>query len=445
MKFLTKIVRNKILPITCNDAGSIGPIFAMCLIPTVVLLGGSLDISRALTAKYQLQNAVDLAAIAAVSVPDTASSEQIARANSQLAVFEAEHTAGVSVASTNVESDGDHVTVTASAKIKTTLLSLINIREIDVDVRAESLGQQTVTETVTASPCAMVMDPHGFRTFQLDSPSKMNAGTCEVDVLSDNSNAAWIHSPSSTSFKRICIKGGTSGSMAGVAVNCNAPIGDPVAATLPSVTVPSACTYTNATLTGSYTPTQVSGVTVLCGNNTFGGNTLTLSPGLYIIKDGKLSITAKTSQRQWRDLLSRQLQLRVLHELPLGRGLRRRLQSSDLGYLQGLADLRGQRSRLPEAGQDHQHRQAEHGRHLLHAEPRPDLGLDLRLVRLQVLDLHENLEAHLELEVPVDALPELHYRDDFDDEPELDPADELKSSREHIDGWAGQAGPPIGF
>ncbi len=68
------------------EKGTVAVLFGLALIPVALAAGISIDYARALTARHQLQNAADAAAIAGARIPATANQN---RANAARIAFEA--------------------------------------------------------------------------------------------------------------------------------------------------------------------------------------------------------------------------------------------------------------------------------------------------------------------------------------------------------------------
>jgi hypothetical protein len=170
----------------------------------------------------------------------------------------------------------------------------VALAENGVSVKVHS--RATCTEDLGPPACISVMDPTATEAFKLDSTSAFNAGTCTVNVQSSAAVAARAISTSSTKFSKICAMGGVQGNTASLNMVAGCPsISDPWANAMPTVDIPAGCNSSGASRSGTYSVTPgSSGVYTFCGNNTLGGSKVTLNPGLYIVKDGALTLSAST-------------------------------------------------------------------------------------------------------------------------------------------------------
>ena len=113
------------------DHGNVGMVFALSLLPVVGMAGGALDYTRATTTRQKLQAATDMAALGAATANSVSSDAQrIALAQS---LFKANDTSGAAVSASVA---GDKVTVVADARVKTTLMSVMQVSEIGLSVRS---------------------------------------------------------------------------------------------------------------------------------------------------------------------------------------------------------------------------------------------------------------------------------------------------------------------
>ena len=107
------------------DQGNVGMVFALSLLPVVGMAGGALDYTRATTTRQKLQAATDMAALGAATANSVSSDAQrIALAQT---LFKANDTSGAAVSASVA---GDKVTVVADARVKTTLMSVMQVSEI---------------------------------------------------------------------------------------------------------------------------------------------------------------------------------------------------------------------------------------------------------------------------------------------------------------------------
>ncbi|CCE01436.1 pilus assembly protein TadG-related protein [Bradyrhizobium sp. STM 3809] len=254
--------------------GQISMIFAITIIPIVIAIGTAVDFSKSSDTKTQLQKAVDAAVLAGVIQP---SGQQVSTAN---AIFKGDFGGrfGTSAtASFTANSDGS-LTGSASATVNTSFLTVMGTSSLGISASATAkAGAQSKSPV-----CILLVSTLNSQSLLVNSGAQLNAPSCEVHVLSTQSPAAIFNA--TLNVKRICIKGSTiikNGGVTPPAETSCAAISDPFAGTLPNVTVGS-CTTNNKV----YDPGSVTlSPGVYCGSTNFNGSgTLTLNPGLYIIK-----------------------------------------------------------------------------------------------------------------------------------------------------------------
>jgi Flp pilus assembly protein TadG len=264
-----------------DQRGNIGVIFALALLPVLMLVGAAVDYSRASAIRTQLQAAMDAAVLAgaARSTDQTATARSVFSAHLQSGPYDIKST------SFTLGSDAS-VTGNASAEVSTSLLAAASIETLTVSVTA------TAKPVRKSEVCILLVDPTAAQPLLVNSGASLKAPNCEVHVRSKGSPAAIFNSGSSFVTKRTCLAGtsplynGTS--VSNVETRCSA-VTDPFAGNLP-VPSSSACTASN----GNYSGGTVSlSPGVYCGWFNFNNApTVTFAPGLYVIKGGGWNVNA---------------------------------------------------------------------------------------------------------------------------------------------------------
>jgi len=115
-----------------DQRGNIAITFALALIPTCILIGGTVDFSRAMSAKRQLRDTLDGAALAIAGVPNFTQpqAEQIAK-DFATANFPSQ-SIGAPAKIDSVVFDDIKVNINGSANVPTTMLDLIGMDYIKV-------------------------------------------------------------------------------------------------------------------------------------------------------------------------------------------------------------------------------------------------------------------------------------------------------------------------
>ncbi|WP_257166114.1 pilus assembly protein TadG-related protein [Bradyrhizobium sp. SRS-191] len=254
--------------------GQISMIFAIAIIPIIISIGAAVDFGKSGDTKTKLQKAVDAAVLAGVVQP---SAQQVTTAN---AVFKGDFSDrfGTSTSATFTANQDGTLTGTATATVKTSFLNVMGTSSLGVTASATAkAGAQSKTPV-----CILLVSTLNSQSLLVNSGAQLNAPACEVHVLSTQSPAAMFNA--TLNAKRICVKGTNVTKNGGVTppveTGC-AAISDPFAGKLPTVTVGS-CTTNNKV----YDPGSVTlSAGVYCGSTNFNGSgTLTLNPGLYVIK-----------------------------------------------------------------------------------------------------------------------------------------------------------------
>jgi Flp pilus assembly protein TadG len=230
-----------------STAGNITLFAALAAIPVFGSLGLAVDYLRVSKTAAEMQFAADSAALAAASasnVTGTPAQDAAARQTIALKYLNAEMASldDVIIDSSPIVSVADNtVNIELNASVRGSFINALNAVKKDAaeigtisDVGAVSTGKiSTITvkshakwKTSGAPACITTLDPAASESFYLNSSSELNASSCDVNVLSTSNTAAKVISASSTSFRKICVKGGTSGTLAGLTANCT-PGGEP--------------------------------------------------------------------------------------------------------------------------------------------------------------------------------------------------------------------------
>lgn len=116
-----------------NDRGNVAAMFALALIPLFGATGAAIDFSRATDFKTKLQVAVDETALMSFGIEEE---HRLESAQARLSLL------GESYDDVAVTSNEGEIEVLATARVKTTLLSVIGIDDIRVAARAKAAAQQ---------------------------------------------------------------------------------------------------------------------------------------------------------------------------------------------------------------------------------------------------------------------------------------------------------------
>ncbi|MGA2125578.1 MAG: pilus assembly protein TadG-related protein [Xanthobacteraceae bacterium] len=277
---------------TATD-GNVAIIFAIALLPVVGALGIGIDYARGNRVRSELQTALDAAVLAAAKQP---AGQQATTADNVFSANFTDQSITPTPSPTFVVNADGSVTGTARTTVPTSFLQILQLppilpgpQKMQVSASATAVSAPAGTP---ANVCILLVDPSAAQSLTVNANAKINAPTCEIDVVSTASPAAAFNSPNTLSVANICVKGSTDilngSSRPPVQLKCPT-ITDPFAGKLPTVSV-GGCTFNNKTYSSS-TVTVNPGV--YCGYTNFNGSpTITFNPGLYIIKGGSMNINA---------------------------------------------------------------------------------------------------------------------------------------------------------
>jgi Flp pilus assembly protein TadG len=261
------------------NSGGVATTFALTVIPITLLAGMGIDFTRASQARVVLQNAVDAAVLAGARQ----SSNQVTTAQNTFKANLAVSPSLTATATFTLNAD-ESVSGTAQANLSTVFLTLMSVKTLSLTATAKASGTPSIV-------CILVVDATATQALLVNSGASVNAPTCEIDVDSTANPAAIFNAGSTLNVSNICVKSANvtvNGGTPPVQTNCPA-ISDPFKGTLPTVSV-GGCTYTNAVYNSS-TVTLAPGV--YCGSTNFNGSPqITFNPGLYVIKQGTMTINA---------------------------------------------------------------------------------------------------------------------------------------------------------
>jgi Flp pilus assembly protein TadG len=116
------------------ENGNVAIIFAVALIPIVGLVGGSVDYSRASSARAAMQAALDATALAMSKDATTLTTEQLSNKATVYfkAAFNRPEVKNIAISASYSTSGGSSVTVTASGHIGTNFMGILGIDELPI-------------------------------------------------------------------------------------------------------------------------------------------------------------------------------------------------------------------------------------------------------------------------------------------------------------------------
>jgi Flp pilus assembly protein TadG len=265
-------------------------IFALALLPIVGAVGAAVDYSQANSLKSAMQSATDATALAMVSQAATLSGSQLGSTASShfLANFNRPTATNVAV-SASYNSQSAVLTVNASANSPTSFLGTLGIRQVAVS----TVSKATLAPKIWPV-CVLIAASTQKHTLFTMNNGHIDFDNCMVQVNTTDWDAveardiSYIHS-----------KNGDNCFVGQIHYGDVQPPKDPTCTFFPDpfagFSMPASaatCTYTNFTTTGSGMALQPG---TYCGNTTLNGGSITLAPGLYIVKSGNFVITGNTN------------------------------------------------------------------------------------------------------------------------------------------------------
>jgi Flp pilus assembly protein TadG len=268
---------------TREEQGSLATLYALALVPLVGAAAVALDYSKASRDRTELQKAVDAAALGAVEPDDLDDQKRVALAKSLLA---ANDRLGASQAVATAVTSGERsVTIVASAKSPAALISSLGIADIPVSARAKAIKKND-----GAPICVLALNRSVAGAVSFSGNTSFVADGCAVQSNSSSPTGIEINGSAQAQAKSFCSVGGVlNGTRVTPAArsSCSA-VADPFA----SIPYPTdlSCTRTNVRVQPGEVVTLDPGV--YCNGLDLKGTTA-LSPGLYVIKNGPLTISSQ--------------------------------------------------------------------------------------------------------------------------------------------------------
>ena len=268
-----------------DRSGNVASTFALSILPLVGLAGAAVDYSRATKLQSNLQQITDAAALSAAAAKASSSD---ARVNVALGFFRTASSPSQVSHEATASVSGKTVTVTAKDLLKTGILGAIGINEIVVAARSKA-------ERIKQGPpvCVMALSHTASGAVTFAGSSSFVADGCAIHSNSSSGNSLVVQGSASVKAGALCAVGGVSvpSSLAAMAEsNCDR-LEDPFR-NLPEA-VATGCDYNKKTVQPGDTETLY-GDKTYCNGLDIKGNA-TLQPGLYIIKNGPLTISSQAN------------------------------------------------------------------------------------------------------------------------------------------------------
>ena len=259
-------------------------IFALTLVPIILMAGSAIDYTRGLAIADILQSAVDAGALAGVV--------QSAGTRDALATSFFNANASLNAAATLVSvvpktnADGSY-TLTATATVPTSFMQVAGISSITVS--------RTATAVAPSVPmCVLALNSSAQKALAFSGSAPLVGPSCKVQVNSSNSDAVDLSGSASIRSKDNCFVGSaktSGGASITPAPDASCPVqSDPFAAyTKPFV---GGCTYNGFSSSAS---TLTINPGVYCNGMNFSNTQVTMNPGAYIINGGKVQTSGSAA------------------------------------------------------------------------------------------------------------------------------------------------------
>ena len=264
--------------------GGVSVIFAFAVIPLIVAMGTAVDFSIASQIEGEIQDALDAAVLAGAATSATYGEDRLIEAQH---TFDANFVRDMAVEPVFTMGDGT-ITGTVVVEVPTAFMAIVGIEGVDI----------SVTATAIHSPgmpiCVLALNPTAVHGIEIEGTTTLHAINCAVHTNS-NRFAALDASGGGTGIATgFCARGGYLGPgwTPEPRSGCSL-IPDPFAG-LP-VPTDLACDYNNKKLNNG---THTISPGVYCGGlDVLAHAIVTMEPGLYVMKNGPLSLHALSEIR----------------------------------------------------------------------------------------------------------------------------------------------------
>ena len=284
-----------------NEDGVTAVVVALCLTTVMGFAGLAIDVGLWYSDKRTAQGAADSAAYSAavdLATADTASNV-VATAKAIAAQYGfTDGTGGVTVTVNSPPTSGPNTATVGAVEVivtkpETLFFSSLFLRSAQISARAVATAGAT-----TSKYCVESLDPSAFvTTVNLNNAAAIDVSQCGLYVDGSGPMALSVSSGAALMAKTVAVVGGyltIFGTINSPSIITSAPLmGDPYAGV--AVPTPGACTgpptYASYDSSNGYTGHYVISPGTYCsGFSAFNGVTVTMNPGVYIIKGGVFSV-----------------------------------------------------------------------------------------------------------------------------------------------------------
>ena len=268
-----------------DSSGVTSLLFALLLIPIAAMSGAALDFARSYGARSAMQGAADAAALASLYKFEASEDSRRTIGEDVFSANLLETTAHIA-SSPDISFNEETATVSASASVSTVLLGIIHIDSIKVSVK--SVAQQAPK---VGPVCILALDRSADEALGLDGTASVVADDCVVHSNSRSDSALTAPGSTSAHADTFCAVGGYSGNNFSPQPirNCSVAADPFEDLELPAT---GGCDFLNKKYNkGSHTIQPG----IYCGGMSLNAYAdVEMAPGIYIIKDGPLTMHAQS-------------------------------------------------------------------------------------------------------------------------------------------------------
>lgn len=269
-----------------DERGSVSIIAALAGLPILLAAGMAIDYSSQMRLRTELQQAVDVAALAGTIAKKNTNTERQSHAENALA-------ANFDWPGSNPNSTfafrGARTTVTTTVTHQNAFMQLAGINTSEITVRA-------VADSGLETPiCILSLEPDDTKAVLFNSGSSITAPDCAVQVNSTDHEALFANSGSTVKSKATCIVGNyqkNSGSKITPTPDIRCPaVADPLSSLPPPAQASDPCTYDDVVAQGGETRRFAPGV--YCQNFLVqNGARVILEPGIHVMRDAEFVVNS---------------------------------------------------------------------------------------------------------------------------------------------------------
>lgn len=267
-----------------DEAGGIGIVGGVAMVTLAAAAGTAFDYARMSNSRSALQNAADSAALAAAREYRLGNVSQLTLV--EVATASARDALGAQAEGVRIAASADldkkTVTVLLSRPVSTVVMQYVTEGQPAVSAKA------TARVTSGAPICVIGLDPQVAFTVGLEKNARLEAPGCAV--YSNSTTPAGLMAMNNATVKAafICSAGGKSSPGPGSFLptpQTDCPVLPDPLQSRPQPTV-GACTFSNTFISTNATLTPG----VYCGGIRIAGGTVSMQPGVYILKNGPLAV-----------------------------------------------------------------------------------------------------------------------------------------------------------